>query len=207
MIGFSDRPWTSAAVPHPLTGSIELEKLGAEDLDAPGDILMNLLNVGEEGYTKGLDEKTELDLTPNDSTDQNSKWADELFIHELTHIWQSQHGENGIEYMINSMLSQALRPDMSGCAYIFTPGNDFKDYGAEQIATIVEYYYIMVRDSITLDIDTTGDGNMDTSINLNDLQPIIDIIQNALPNEPVPENIESLSTPKQGCVPLIQLPF
>ncbi len=158
-----------------------------------------------------------LDLTPDDQSDNTSGAnlvrADRLLIHELTHVWQSQHSNTGLEYIRNSVASQAIRPDNAGCSYTYTPGKSFQEYGAEQVASIVEDYYaigweIQNAESTGLpmtpySIDTDGDGNEDTIITQSTLQSINNIIQSANKNEPVPENLESLDGPKHGCPKLI----
>lgn len=70
----------------------------------------------------------------------NGAAADEAtYIHELTHVWQGQHGFTGWEYIINSLLNQAAD---GNAAYHFTPGAQWDDYNAEQQASIVEAWFV-----------------------------------------------------------------
>lgn len=81
-------------------------------------------------------------------------------IHELAHVWQSQHSSDPTQFMKNSVASQAAavaanavaaaldrtvtrHPDFKkghfpSSAYAFERGKPFKDYAAEQIANQVE---------------------------------------------------------------------
>ncbi len=78
-------------------------------------------------------------LTPSTST----------LIHELAHVWQSQHASNPRAFMSNSVASQALAlasnlangstsAHYPFSAYAYMPGRRFADYAAEQIANQVE---------------------------------------------------------------------
>lgn len=67
-------------------------------------------------------------------------------IHELTHVWQYQHGGSG--YISDSLCHQVAAWATTGsrdAAYDLTgivlPGRRFSDYTAEQQAMIVESYY------------------------------------------------------------------
>jgi hypothetical protein len=78
-----------------------------------------------------------------------------LLIHELTHVWQSQHATSPTQFMGNSVAGQAaaLAANLSSGAsshsdfpthfpfstYAFLPGSPFGDYAAEQIANQVEH--------------------------------------------------------------------
>jgi hypothetical protein len=62
-------------------------------------------------------------------------------IHELAHVWQSQHHSSSTRYMINAVESQALaeatnllRGSKSFSAYGYVPGRPFGEYASEQIA-------------------------------------------------------------------------
>jgi hypothetical protein len=72
-----------------------------------------------------------------------------LLIHELTHVWQSQHHQDPSQYLRNSLESHAqakirnLGMGSSDDLFPFSPdayvpGKAFSDYGAEQIAKQVE---------------------------------------------------------------------
>lgn len=67
-----------------------------------------------------------------------------LLIHELAHVWQSQHHPDPTAYEQNSLASQGLAAYASlikgvkASAYAYKPGKPFGAYGAEQIADQVE---------------------------------------------------------------------
>lgn len=81
-------------------------------------------------------------------------------IHELAHVWQSQHHSNPYEFMSNAVASQAAAVALNGTmavtdrsitsdpdfpvhypcsAYAFVAGKPFGEYAAEQIANAVEH--------------------------------------------------------------------
>src|SRR5437660_3886635 len=69
----------------------------------------------------------------------------DTIIHELAHVWQSQHASDATRYMLNSVESQALAEASNRLlkvttfsAYAYRPGLKFSEYGAEQIAEQVE---------------------------------------------------------------------
>jgi hypothetical protein len=62
----------------------------------------------------------------------------ELLIHELTHVWQSQHHSVAGKCMWNSMESQKLADARDESAYWYIPNKPFGQYAAEQIADQVE---------------------------------------------------------------------
>ena len=66
-------------------------------------------------------------------------------IHELAHVWQSQHHPDPTAFMVNAVASQALEEAAnkaagvtSFSAYAYRPGKAFIEYAAEQIAQQVE---------------------------------------------------------------------
>lgn len=67
-----------------------------------------------------------------------------LLIHELTHVWQGQHGvPKG--YVLNSAFHQSIAAITSGGdvapAYTYTTGLKWWQYNCEQQASIVEDWY------------------------------------------------------------------
>ena len=64
--------------------------------------------------------------------------AKELLIHELAHVWQSQHHDAAGKYMWNSERSQKMADGVTTSAYDYVPKKPFGDYAAEQIAEQVE---------------------------------------------------------------------
>jgi hypothetical protein len=62
----------------------------------------------------------------------------ELLIHELTHVWQSQHHSVPGKYMWNSIESQKLADARGESAYWYVKGSPFGENAAEQIADQVE---------------------------------------------------------------------
>jgi hypothetical protein len=61
-----------------------------------------------------------------------------LLIHEMAHVWQSQHHPTREQFMVNSVASQAAAGIAGGDPYCYIPGKPFGSYAAEQIAESVE---------------------------------------------------------------------
>jgi hypothetical protein len=61
-----------------------------------------------------------------------------LLIHEMAHVWQSQHHSSREQFMVNSVESQAAAALVGGDPYCYIPGKPFFSYAAEQIAESVE---------------------------------------------------------------------
>jgi hypothetical protein len=61
-----------------------------------------------------------------------------LLIHELAHVWQSQHHPSPVSFMGNSVASQAAAAAAGGSAYCYVPGKSFGSYAAEQVAQSAE---------------------------------------------------------------------
>jgi hypothetical protein len=72
-----------------------------------------------------------------------------VLIHELTHVWQSQHHRDHGQYLVNSLASQAQAKAFNLAVgssetlfpfspYAYIPGKAFSEYAAEQIAKQVE---------------------------------------------------------------------
>lgn len=61
-----------------------------------------------------------------------------LLVHELAHVWQSQHHTDSTQYAKNSLASQALAAALGQHEYAYRPGKPFGGYAAEQIAQMVE---------------------------------------------------------------------
>jgi len=65
-----------------------------------------------------------------------------VFIHELTHVWQSFRGTS---VMASSVASQAyswLKTASFAGAYVYVAGRKWEDYNVEQQAKIVEDWYM-----------------------------------------------------------------
>ena len=84
------------------------------------------INVGKKGYKSLLD----------------GDGLKRLLIHELTHVWQGQHG---VRFMSNSAYHQALSAihngGSTGGAYNYQPGKQWSQYNVEQQASIVEDWF------------------------------------------------------------------
>lgn len=86
--------------------------------------------------------------------------SDRLLIHELTHVWQSQHHSDQFHFMVNAVGSQGQavtdnaaevfsdpdvllhkdHPDQFPfSAYAYQPGRPVEEYAAEQMANAVEH--------------------------------------------------------------------
>ena len=70
-----------------------------------------------------------------------STWSD-LLIHELTHVWQGQHG---VPFMANSAVHQTISAIQNGGdtgqAYDYSPGKQWRKYNSEQQASLVEDWF------------------------------------------------------------------
>ena len=64
-------------------------------------------------------------------------WRQGLFIHELTHVWQSQ--TRGRFYL------PLMRHPFCQYRYDFVPGKPFDRYGLEQQAEIVRHVFVLRR--------------------------------------------------------------
>jgi len=77
------------------------------------------------------------------------KYMAQTLIHEMTHVWQYQHG--GTSYISVSLATQiagTIRTGSRNAAYDYriTPGASFFDFTPEQQGLIVENYFSMLRD-------------------------------------------------------------
>lgn len=62
-------------------------------------------------------------------------------LHEFTHVWQSQHSADALQYMVSAVTCQAVEKAMNESAgkdivsaYAYIPGKTFGSYNVEQIA-------------------------------------------------------------------------
>ncbi|MDN5794386.1 MAG: DUF4157 domain-containing protein [Intrasporangium sp.] len=62
----------------------------------------------------------------------------DLIVHELGHVWQSQHHPNPAQFMVNSVASQAAASVAGGDPYCYVAGKPFGLYAAEQVAESAE---------------------------------------------------------------------
>jgi hypothetical protein len=79
----------------------------------------------------------------------SDEYAAQTLIHELTHVWQYQHGGTGyISVSLVQQIEGAVARGTRDAAYRYTitPGSSFFEYGPEQQGMIVENYFAMVRD-------------------------------------------------------------
>ncbi|MFD0635990.1 DUF4157 domain-containing protein [Catenulispora yoronensis] len=76
----------------------------------------------------------------------------QTLIHELTHVWQYQHG--GTDYLSHSLQTQAAAGLRGNRDYAYDyelgPRSSFFEYTPEQQASIVENYFSMLRDRTTI---------------------------------------------------------
>jgi Domain of unknown function (DUF4157) len=89
---------------------------------------------------------------PRDFTVSDERMAETL-IHELTHVWQYQHG--GTSYISHSLQTQIAAAASRGNRnfaydYEIKPGKSFFDFTPEQQAFIVENYFAMKRDQANI---------------------------------------------------------
>lgn len=88
---------------------------------------------------------------PHDFTITDEYMA-QTFIHELTHVWQYQHG--GTSYLSLSLGAQ-IAAGVGGSRnfaydYEILPDQTFFDFTSEQQASIVESYFMMLRDQTAI---------------------------------------------------------
>lgn len=65
--------------------------------------------------------------------------GDDVFIHELVHVWQSAHGPNPFDYLVHWLHQRITVGD--DASYVFVAGQSWASYGVEQQASIVETWY------------------------------------------------------------------
>lgn len=76
-------------------------------------------------------------------------WQAEVLIHEMTHVWQYQHGGTGyMSVALQTQIAAAGRTGSRNEAYDYTPdaAKTFFDYTPEQQGLIVQNYFAMRRD-------------------------------------------------------------
>ena len=84
---------------------------------------------------------------PKDFTITNAEMAKTL-IHEMTHVWQYQHGETSyISTSLQTQIAAGIRGSRNlAYDYQISPGASFFDFRPEQQGLLVENYYAMLRD-------------------------------------------------------------
>jgi hypothetical protein len=79
----------------------------------------------------------------------SQEYAAQTLIHELTHVWQYQHGGTGyLSVSLGQQIAGAVTRGTRDAAYHYTiaPDRSFFEYGPEQQGMIVENYFAMIRD-------------------------------------------------------------
>jgi hypothetical protein len=114
-LGFGDRPWTDSGP----TNYPQMPKMRFQ------------INVGNFAS---------YDLTStNDIYDYSEmSTAADLFIHEMTHVWQYH---NGFGVWVSSFFASVKDRIGVGSGYDFTPGESWDSYNVEQQASIVEKWH------------------------------------------------------------------
>lgn len=110
-------------------------KMSASILDLVADNLVG--SPGPRIYTLHLGKIAYKNAAANTTT-LRFGLSDELFIHEMTHIWQYWHGYPVIADHIAGWIWERLSGDDQ---YESTPGKDWSAYNVEEQATIVEKWY------------------------------------------------------------------
>lgn len=111
--------------------------------------------------------------------------SDPTLIHELAHVWQSQHHSNPTQFMLNSVASQAAALSQNGAAalldssvrtnfgfparfpfsaYAYKRGKPFGEYAAEQIAKQVEFAERVIIAKVASVPAGAADGDNATSL-------------------------------------------
>jgi hypothetical protein len=87
------------------------------------------IHVGDVHF-KGMDKSHDPKTTPQDGPS--------VLVHELTHVWQSEHSVHRAGYIFGSIEAQIEK----GSAYSYTlAGQNWDDYDPEQQAQIVQDWY------------------------------------------------------------------
>jgi hypothetical protein len=92
---------------------------------------------------------------PENFTIANEEMA-QTFIHEMTHVWQYQHGGTGyISISLGTQIGAQVRRGNRNFAYDYriNPGQSFFDFTPEQQAFLVENYFAMLRDQTAIPRD------------------------------------------------------
>jgi hypothetical protein len=90
------------------------------------------IHLGEGGYANAT--------TSNPVDPDYYQPTDDMFIHELTHVWQASHGKAPrAAYMVDSLISQAMLGRTR--AYEYLPDYPWDKYNVEQQAQIVQDWY------------------------------------------------------------------
>jgi hypothetical protein len=64
----------------------------------------------------------------------------ELLVHETTHVWQGHNSTFSVGYVFSSVYNQVR---FGGAAYKYTAGRPWRDYNAEQQASIVSDWFAL----------------------------------------------------------------
>jgi len=84
----------------------------------------------------------------------------QTLIHELTHVWQYQHGGTSyISISLGTQIAASIRRGNRNFAYDYQiyPGQSFFDFTPEQQGFIVENYFAMLRDQEAIPLErSTG---------------------------------------------------
>ena len=60
-------------------------------------------------------------------------------VHELTHVWQHEHGPHRAAYLVGSLAAQVIHGKTE--AYAYKEGKAWNEYNPEQQAEIVRHWY------------------------------------------------------------------
>ena len=162
---------------------------------------------------------------PRDFTIANAYMAQTL-IHDLTHVWQYQHGGTSyISLALSSQITATIRTGSRNSAYDYqlAPQISFFDLLPEQQGLLVENYFSMLRDrNAPQDQRIYQSNHMDASGNFQRLswtarqaeitrelplhQPLIDQMRRALPRTEADilqlRAMDVMRTPNQDIIPV-----
>lgn len=119
-------------------GSLNAGRVRIVHEEHPASVAARLIGRGHQMVVRGdrIFAPPSAGARSNDYCAQGVEWS-AVLAHELTHVWQYQHG-----------LLSALRYVLSGdwrYAYTLQPGRHFLDYGFEQQASMVEDYVLLTN--------------------------------------------------------------
>jgi hypothetical protein len=147
------------------------KKVFGDSIDFSSVFITDRAGLGNRPFTMAFKDTNEIVQIINFGTFAPN---DDTLIHELAHVWQSQHHSDKFRFMVNAVDCQAgavvvnsaevfSDPDVllhkdhpvqfPRSAYAYTPGLDLDQYAAEQMANAIEHEEKLVVDhakSITL---------------------------------------------------------
>lgn len=168
MMAFSAAPSTQSG-PVRRLDDVQVSKAKAvygDSIDFSSVFITDKAGLGNRPFTMAFKDTTEVVQIINLGTFTP---ADRTLIHELAHVWQSQHHSDKFRFMVNAVDSQAgavvanaaevfSDPDVllhkdhpvqfPTSAYAYSPGLSLDQYAAEQMANGIEKNETLLRNHV-----------------------------------------------------------